>query len=335
MPLPPAIRPVIREALRAWPQVAADAPVQEHRVGHINDTYIIAARFILQRLNGAIFRDPQAVMRNLAKAVAHEGGRRLVAPIETLEGKLFATDSAGDVWRLFPRIFGRSFQVLPDSCLQPAAAALGNFLTAFADFEGELEPVIDGFHDLDSYLDRLDATPKSADANSELRAIDELRNEFQPSRKKSVIHGDGKINNLLFHPQRSVVVAIVDLDTIMHGDPAWDFGDLVRSAFIGGEEALDAPKFSMSRFERLCRGFVQTFGPLDDIARFASAPAYMSFMLAIRFLTDHLQGDAYFKVSQRGDNLRRARSQLNLAGSFRATAPDMAATLSKCLQTVL
>lgn len=320
-----------RQALTAWPQVAPSAAVEAHRVGHINDTYVVDGRFILQRLNGAVFPNPQAVMRNLAKVVAHEGGRRLVAPIVTRHGEAFVADADASIWRLFPRIPARTFQTLPDALLEPAAAAFGGFLATFADFDDELEPAIDGFHDLGRYLAGFDATSKTADVDDESRAVDALRREFRPSRATSVIHGDGKINNLLFHPQENTVVAVVDLDTVMRGDPAWDFGDLVRSAFVGGEETA-AAEMSLPRFKLLCRGFVNAFGPLDDIARFAAAPAYMSFMLAVRFLTDHLRGDVYFKVSQRGDNLLRARSQLALTNRLRAAADGLTATLSAEVQ---
>lgn len=331
MPSPPTAS----EALRGWPQVGDCASVEAHQVGHINDTYIVDSRFVLQRLNKSVFRDPEAVMRNLSKAVAHEGGRLLVAPIKAEDGRSFAVDSTDDVWRLFPLVEGRSFQTLPDDFLEPAAAAFGEFLTIFANFRETLEPVIEGFHDLPHYLDALSASPKGTDAKQELRAIDALRSEFMPGEAKHVIHGDGKINNLIFHPLDNKVIAIIDLDTIMFGDRAWDFGDLVRSAFIGGEEATDVPAFSLPRFERLCRGFVRTFRAIDDVSRFAEAPAYMSFMLAVRFLTDHLQGDIYFKVSNRGDNLLRARSQLALTKAFRAMAPQMAATLQKEMEAAL
>lgn len=330
MPSPPAAS----AALRFWPQIGDRARVRAHQVGHINDTYIVDSRFVLQRLNRTVFRNPRAVMRNLRKAVAHEGGRLLVAPISTKDGQPFAVDAADDVWRLFPRIEARSFQTLADDLLEPAGAAFGDFLATFADFPETLEPVIEGFHDLPRYLAALDATPRGTDANDELRAIDALRREFVPAAAEHVIHGDGKINNLLFHPTENRVVAIIDLDTIMFGDRAWDFGDLVRSAFIGGEEATQAPAFSLSRFVRLCRGFARTFRAIDDVSRFAAAPAYMSFMLAVRFLADHLQGDVYFKVPKRGDNLLRARSQLALTKAFRNVMPQMAETLQEETQSV-
>ena len=309
-----------RAALRSWPEVTGGLEVID--AGHINDTYLVGGHHVLQRLNREVFRDPEALMRNLAKALRHEGGKLLSSPLATPGGEPYAIDPDGDIWRVFAHIPSRSFENLPDQLLAPAGEAFGGLLATFADFGEALEPVIDGFHDLAHYLAALDAV--SVDGGPLVREIDDLRERFRPGEPQRVIHGDCKVNNLLFHPTRDVVVAVIDLDTLMLGDPAWDFGDLVRSAFAGTEETHAATPFSASRFEPLCRGFFSAFGVVDDIARYAAAPAYMSFMLAVRFLTDHLQGDAYFKVERRGDNLLRARSQLELAHRFLAAEDDMA-----------
>lgn len=329
--------PEFEAAKAAWPAVLEARTLRPLRDGHINDTYDVDGRYVLQRINGNVFAAPRAVMRNLVKAVAHEGGRRLVAPVPTSAGEPFAVDAAGDVWRLFPRVPSRSFQNLPDALLAPAAGAFGGFLATFADFPADfpdaLEPVIDGFHDLPRYLARLDAMPKINDAAAELRAVAALRGNFQLAGRRQTIHGDCKVNNLLFHPAKPQVVAIIDLDTIMVGDPAWDFGDLVRSTFAGADETSDGTPFSMARYQRVCEGFARGFPAIDDSARYATAPAYMSFMLGVRFLTDHLRGDAYFKVSQRGDNLLRARSQLALARRFHDHADAMTKTLDAARRT--
>ena len=308
--------------MRHWPELTG--AIRVLAVGHINDTYLVGERHILQRLNRRVFPDPTAVMRNLATALAYADSRLLVAPVPCADGRSFAVDAQGDCWRLFPRLESRSFAALPDALLAAAGSAFGGLLATFADFDGSLEPVIPGFHDLERHLTHLDDAPKTRDATAELRRIDALRTTFQPSRERRVIHGDCKINNLLFHPRENAVLAIIDLDTLMFGDPAWDFGDLVRSAFAGSEETSAAQRFSLARFERLCHGFAAAFGTLDDIDRYAAAPAYMSFMLAVRFLADHLRGDVYFKVAQRGDNLLRARSQLDLAQRFHEAAPELA-----------
>ncbi|MYJ76101.1 MAG: phosphotransferase, partial [Gammaproteobacteria bacterium] len=315
----PTTRP--QDVLQDW-DVTGDA-IRAINAGHINDTYLVDDRYVLQRLNRSVFRDPPALMRNLAKAIAHEGGDRLLAPIPTARGLPYGVDSNGEIWRLFPHLPSRNFQTLPDELLACAGQAFGGFLAAFADFAGELEEVIEGFHDLAFYLTRLDAAP-AGNVGATLDEINEHRAQFRPGEAQRVIHGDCKVNNLLFHPTRDAVTAIIDLDTLMLGDPAWDFGDLVRSAFAGSEETEPSGEFSRSRFEPLSKGFFSAFGPVDDVDRYAAAPAYMSFMLSVRFLTDHLEGDVYFKVDRRGDNLARARSQLDLAKRFMLAGPEMA-----------
>ena len=314
------------EVLQDW-NVTGDA-IREIDAGHINDTYLVDDTYVLQRLNRLVFRDPHALMRNLAKVVAHEGGHRLLAPIPTTRGSPYAVDPDGEIWRLFPHLPSRNFQNLPDELLACAAQAFGGFLATFTDFAGELEEVIEGFHDLAFYLKRLDAAP-AGDVGSLLAEINELRSRFRPGKAGRVIHGDCKVNNLLFHPRRNEVAAIIDLDTLMLGDPAWDFGDLVRSAFAGSEETEAAAEFSRARFEPLSQGFFSAFGAVDDVEHYAAAPAYMSFMLAVRFLTDHLEGDVYFKVGKRGDNLIRARSQLDLAKRFMAVEDQMASIIRR------
>lgn len=300
-----------------------------HPVGRINDTWMVAESHVLQRLNGTVFTKPEAVMRNLSRVLAHDD-TLLLAPVPTRSGAAFAIDERGDLWRLFPRRRARDFESLPPSLFAAAALAYGGFLARFAAFPHPLEPVIDGFHDLDRYLAALDEAP--AGAAPERRTVDELRHALEEPRRDRVIHGDCKVNNLLFHPVRDEVVAIIDLDTVMVGDPAWDFGDLVRSAFAGTEESGTAPALSAAGLAALAGGFARGMGNLDEVARFSSAPAYMSFMLGVRFLVDHLSDDVYFKVSAHGDNLRRAGGQLALAQVFLDARPTLTAALDRALR---
>jgi len=306
----------------------AEVPVR-HPVGRINDTWMIAETHVLQRLNSTVFTNPEAVMRNLSRLLAHDD-TLLLAPLATRNGAAFVIDEHGDLWRLFPRRLARDFESLPASLFAAAAEAYGGFLARFLAFPHPLEPVIDGFHDLERYLAALDQAPGGADP--ERRAVDELRRAFGTPRRDRVIHGDCNVNNLLFHPVRDEVIAIIDLDTVMVGDPAWDFGDLVRSAFAGTEESEAAPALSAAGLAALAGGFASGMGVVDDVARFSSAPAYMSFMLGVRFLVDHLSDDVYFKVSVHGDNLRRARGQLALAQAFLDARPTLTAALDRALR---
>jgi Ser/Thr protein kinase RdoA (MazF antagonist) len=131
------------------------------------------------------------------------------------------------------------------------------------------------------------------------------------------------VNNLLFEPHRSRVVAVIDLDTVMRGHWAWDFGDLARSA-AAGPKGLSVP-----RYRAVVSGFLRGAEVTADVEALVLAPRYVTVMLAARFLTDHLQGDRYFKVAARGDNLRRAGEQLRLLRTMVASDAAMRAAAAR------
>ena len=147
--------------------------------------------------------------------------------------------------------------------------------------------------------------------------FDELRSRAQRYESltlapAALIHGDCKIDNLLFDMQRSSVVAVLDLDTTMVGQWWWDFGDLVRSVAQSATGEVD-----QTLFDAAAAGFFSS-GPASvslaegGLGLALAAPAYMTYMLCVRFLTDHLAGDKYFRVTARGDNLKRAQGQFRL-----------------------
>ena len=140
--------------------------------------------------------------------------------------------------------------------------------------------------------------------------------EFDAAASRTVIHGDCKVNNLLFDGQTPSVLRLIDLDTAMHGHPAWDFGDLVRSVASGAEEAHGRFELDAATFRRVASGFARGVDGIQDAAAFAAAPGHMSFMLGVRFLADWCEGDRYFRVSHRDGNLHRARAQFEAARRF-------------------
>lgn len=140
--------------------------------------------------------------------------------------------------------------------------------------------------------------------------------EFDAAGSRTVIHGDCKVNNLLFDDQTTSVLRLIDLDTAMHGHPAWDFGDLVRSVASGAEEAHGRFELDAATFRRVASGFVRGVDGIQDAAAFAAAPGHMSFMLGVRFLADWCEGDRYFRVTHRDGNLHRARAQFEAARRF-------------------
>ena len=295
-------------ALGHWPDAAgmALAPLPG---GHINDTFIVGEQaFVLQRINRGVFADPAAVMRNLAVVCQHDD--RVVAPLATAARQPAAVVD-GETWRLFPYIRGSvSRERLPPPLVGPAAQAFGQFQAALAHFPGRLAPVIPGFHDLPGYLEALWKVAAGG-ASAELDYVRRRRCfEFDPAQ--AVIHGDCKVNNLLFDASGPRVLRLIDLDTAMHGHPAWDFGDLVRSVASGAEER-GRFALTVATFRHVAAGFARGAGGISDPAAFAAAPAHMSFMLGVRFLADWLQGNRYFRVSHPDDNLHRARNQLEAA----------------------
>ncbi|MGD8416455.1 MAG: aminoglycoside phosphotransferase family protein, partial [Pseudomonadales bacterium] len=201
---------------------------------------------------------------------------------------------------------------------EAAGRAFGRFQRILADLPGgALPPTIPGFLELAGYLDAFDAAGRGngsadralAEACGGMAFIDarrDLAQQFPPG--DDLIHGDCKLNNLLFDAHAPSVRAVLDLDTVMTGHWAWDFGDLARSALAGTLSAeAAAPALAA-----LTRGFADGSGRVLTPATVAGAPVYVAFMLGVRFLTDHLLGDRYFRVSHTGENLSRARTQFEL-----------------------
>lgn len=290
--------------------------------GHINDTWRVqgaGATFVLQRVSRAVFPRPDAVMENVALVVEHlsrQGRTRVPALIPTLEGAAFTHDPDGGIWRLWEYVGGTRTLASLSNAEQARAAgdAFGRFQRDVAALAGRLHQPIPGFLRLGHYLalldDAVEAGPPGAEAEALLQRIGarrDLAGHFDGADRP--IHGDCKVDNLLFHAGRDDVAAVLDLDTVMMGHWAWDFGDLVRSA------AADSAAVNVERFAAIARGYLGSGALARDAVTAADlvlAPRHVALMLGVRFLTDHLRGDRYFKVAARGDNLVRATRQLDL-----------------------
>jgi Ser/Thr protein kinase RdoA (MazF antagonist) len=292
--------------------------------GHINDTWLVESpergRFVLQRLSAAVFPRPREVAAKVARVTEHlrrSGHVAVPALLATAAGAAWHEDARGAVWRLWEfaagtRTLGRLTRVAQGTA---AGAAFGRFQLAVADLPGEVADPIPDFMRLSRYLAGLDAAlaERQPDAGVEaaLALVDPRRELADAFRDRDrLIHGDCKIDNLLFHEGRDEVACIIDLDTVMLGNWGWDFGDLVRSA------AADGARVSVARFAAIAAGYVGSgalaqAGP-ERVDELVLAPRYVALMLGVRFLTDHLRGDGYFKVHARGENLARARRQLAL-----------------------
>lgn len=306
--------------------------VRQFGAGHINDTYLVIlrsdARAVLQRINRDVFPGAWDVAANVALVVAHleAAGGGVPGLIRTLENEPAWRDAEGRVWRMFDYIEdARTLQQVETADqAREAGRAFGDFQRRLGDFpRAKLYPAIPHFHDIGWCFMKFSsaATGDLTSISDDLAFVAERRH-FADRRLTAddiVIHGDCKINNVLFDAEQDHVVAVIDLDTVMVGDRLWDFGDLVRSAAASGTEDAPTIDVSLSLFRAIAEGFLDGSGWKPDAMErdaMVRAPRVMALMLGVRFLTDYLVGNQYFKVDDPEHNLRRARAQFRLVSAL-------------------
>ena len=276
--------------------------------GHINDTYQVGDSHVLQRINSHVFPNPELVIRN-AELIYPALGPLALPSVHTNDGRPCVSGQDGSMWRVIPYADSRVFvDEFPTELCQGAGRAFGEFANRLQDLDANLEPVIPNFHDFDSTFEELQSTVAFDEvADLEEKIVGLVRDIDYPATQ--VIHGDCKPSNLLFHPKEEHVLHVIDLDTVMYGHPALDFGDLLRS--IAGSGAADEVEERLTLTARGYRSQYEVDSGQHD--RFAYAPIHMSLLLACRYITDHFRGDQYFRVSQPGENLQKGLARLDLA----------------------
>lgn len=331
--------------------------------GHINDTYAATyregeaiRRFVHQRINHDIFRDPVSMMENIARVTEHlqrkladepDAEGEALALVPTRDGANHYVDRSGNYWRTYRMVEGaRSYDTVQseDQAYQ-AARAFGAFQRRLADLPGpRLHETIPDFHNTPkrfaAFLAMKDADPlgRAAAAGPEIRfALDReplTRILLDPHRQglipERITHNDTKINNVLLDDRTGRGVCVIDLDTVMPGLALYDFGDMVRTATCAAaEDERDLGKIAVQvpLFGALVRGFLETAGtclnPME-IALLPQAGMLITFETGLRFLTDHLAGDTYFKTHRPGHNLDRCRTQFALVRSLEQNQDELA-----------
>jgi hypothetical protein len=319
--------------------------------GHIHDTFVLrcesagaAARYVLQCVNTTVFRDAEGVMENLLRVTEHQRRRleregvpdperRVLRVLRARDGRPWHVDVAGRFWRGFPFIENTVSHERPANAAQAleAARAFGRFGAALRDLPPPaLRTTIPGFHDLAGRRRALDdaaARDAAGRAASVAREIDAARAAAEriagavdeaklPLR---AVHNDCKLNNLLFDATRDEALCVVDLDTVMEGALLHDFGELVRTATNPrpeDEPDPDTVRVDLELHAVLAKGYLEGAAELatpPEIASLPTAGARMALENSIRFLTDYLAGDVYFRIARPSQNLDRHRSQLRLA----------------------
>jgi N-acetylhexosamine 1-kinase len=303
--------------------------------GHIHDTYLDVTpdgRVLIQRLNTDVFADPGALMRNVFTVVDH------VRPPFTVFRNW--TDRAGVTWRAISFVEGTR---APDPVVTVIDAgavgrAIGAFHAAVADLDPDwLEVLLPAFHDPTARwreLERVAAASERADAKEELDRLAAHRHLadvaaawLPPAVPVRVAHFDAKAANVLLDVETGAPVTVVDLDTVMPGSWLWDIGDMVRSTAATAVED-DALGMAMDpeKWHAAVSGYLHVAGDLlTDGEREAipDAGPVVTWEQAVRFLTDHLAGDVYYRVTRPGHNRQRARAQLALLESMEAQRSAM------------
>lgn len=332
--------------------------------GHINDTYCAwydqagqRVRYIHQRINHDIFKDPVALMENVDRVTRHalerlieaghpEARRRTLTTVPATDGRPYAFDDAGNCWRTYPFIErARGYDEISSPLqAETAARAFGEFQKLAADLPGgRLHETIPDFHHTPKRLAALEAAIAAADpgrrdlcgaeidfalarAADTRRVTDGIESGSIPER---VTHNDTKLNNVLLDDVTMEGVCVIDLDTTMPGSVLYDFGDMVRTACpTSREDETDPSKmgFRMDRFEALVRGYLGSASEFllpAETGLLAFSGKLLTLECGMRFLTDFLQGDVYFKTHRPGQNLDRCRTQFALVGAIESSLTEM------------
>lgn len=318
--------------------------------GHINDTFVVwredhSKRFILQRINTDTFTNPVGLMENICGVTRHlrakilaEGGdpaRETLNVIPTLSGSTCYLDADGGAWRAYDFVEDTIClqQVGSEADFRTVAETLGKFQNQLADYPAStLHETIARFHDTPNRYANFekalaaDALGRAKNITSEIEFIhareqdchvllDQLAAGEIPLR---VTHNDTKINNVLIDAATGKGICVIDLDTVMPGLSAYDFGDSIRTgANDCAEDEPDQSKvhFDLHLYEVFAKGYLSTAGASMSMAEkksLAWGARLMTLECGIRFLTDYLEGDHYFRIARPDHNLDRARTQFTL-----------------------
>lgn len=348
----------------AIPNEVADP--QPLKIGIINDSFIVRAvnpgerSYFLQRINHHIFQNVEGLQQNIQKVTNHirakliaagetDIERKVLRLVPTTDGGLYYCTPEGDYWRVYVLIEHATSQekVTPVSA-ELTGEAFGRFQCQLADLPfDELCESIPNFHNIEFRLWQLDEAlqtdplHRKASAADIIEAIDRRRDDMCLAERlfregklpKHINHCDTKVNNILFD-EAGRPICIVDLDTVMPGFVLSDFGDFMRTAANTGEEDdpnLDRIHVNLEIFEAYTRGYLREATFLTDIEKqlLPYGCRLLSYMQTVRFFTDWINGDTYYKIQYPDHNLVRTRAQLRLLEEQEIVAPQMQAIIDK------
>ena len=330
--------------------------------GHINDTFKIFIKepeypdYILQRKNHHVFKDIPGMMENIVRVTNHirkklqeentdEISKKVITHIQCEDGSYFYKDDDGNYWTVFLFIPGsQSVEKIENyDHAYLAGKGFGKFQEQLADLPGKpLNETIIDFHNIEfryrnfrkalqvNYQNRVSETQPEIEFalqhEAEMHTLIKAQKAGEiPSR---ITHNDTKINNILFD-EKGQILCVIDLDTVMPGLVHFDFGDAIRTAACTTEEDetnLDKITINLEIFEAFAKGFLEetkSFLTEQEISLFTHSAKFMTFIMGIRFLTDYLEGDVYYKIKHPEHNIERARAQFKLVSEITKNEDEM------------
>ena len=360
---------LLNEVIEQFDFAGALVQMRPYGSGHINDTYRLTyetpqgtKRYILQRMSKSIFKKPVELMENvsgvtawLRKKIIENGGdpeRETLTLVKSNDGLPYFVDSTGEYWRVYLFIEGATCYdaVKDDNDFYQSAVAFGHFQRLLADYPAEtLHETIKDFHNTPDRLEKFkkavaeDICGRAASVQKEIDFIlerEELTHALYDLQLDGrlplrVTHNDTKLNNIMIDDETGKAICVIDLDTVMPGLTANDFGDSIRfgaSTALEDEQDLSKVSCDLHLFDVYARGFIEGCGgALTDleIDMLPMGAILMTFENGIRFLTDHLEGDHYFHIHREGHNLDRCRTQLTLVKDMQEKLPQMNAIIQK------
>ena len=332
--------------------------------GHINETYLLVTNrphlYILQKVNTRTFPDGVGLMNNIILVTEHlrkrdPDPRHALTLVPVKNGEKYLLRPGNELWRLYEYITGSVCLNRAESMedLRQSGAAFGHFQRQLSDFPAEkLKEILPSFHDTPRRFHTLRRAAESDPAGRSRECGREI--DFYLGREGSVqlltemaakgeipmrvTHNDTKLNNVMLDEKTHTPLCVIDLDTVMPGLAAYDFGDSIRfGAATAAEDEKDLVKvhFSPELFRAYAEGFLGVCGgslTVPELETLAEGARLMTLECGARFLTDYLEGDVYFHTSRPEHNLDRARTQMKLAEEMEAHLPEMQGLLLEICQ---
>ncbi len=357
----------LREAVKQFQVWGDILSVERYGSGHINDTFKVfmsmagrPVNYLLQRINHEIFKQPDKLMENVLRVTEHQrlkladpsdqdSSRKSLTIIPAQDSLPFYKDAAGNWWRLYLFVEkAQTWDRIEDNRFAfEAARAFAGFQNQLADLPApRLHETIPDFHHTPKRMEALDRAfaedvhGRASEVVAEMEFVNRRREECArlinrcaageiPER---ITHNDTKINNVMLDDETGRGICVIDLDTVMPGLALYDFGDMVRSAAAASaedERDLSEVGTRIEVFEALLRGYLSEAEFLNEaeIEELAFCGRLITMTIGIRFLTDYLNGDVYFRTRRAGQNLDRCRVQFQMVRSMEEQESAMRAAV--------